>query len=503
MTEREIVKQSYLSNPSMLLTKKPFTRGMVVNSFRETRGYTSYNEKKAVQLPNIRYKVIDQSTFLKELDPLSHDVLYDSSIPAICRKLKDDTYEEIKYEKMACSIQKNIAEKTTLHLCANPMQFTLLDTNPTKEMKDDFITIKKYWKLRNQDGMKTKMVYAQKSLGDAALLYYFDYKGRIKSRLLCYPDYVILPLNDDNGDRLLDSIYYQDGENIRIDSYDDKYLYRFVNGSDTNGEWVLDETTVHGFDESPLITHRGGVAWNNVQSEINHYEIIFNIYNVIQKRQGWGILFIKGNPKWGQTFNGSFVLSANGLEADKASAEYKTPPTGEGMKDALNLIMEQIQKGAGFTQLLPKDITSMGDISGVAIQFSMSLDNQTALTGCSEYQNVADKMTRLFTYGLAKELNDSVVPNAITRFAKVTIGSAFTVWMPKSDVEFSQQLVSLKSAGIISGKTATEVCYLSKPDEENRKDAEAKASEDALAKSNAAEVNISKSTETSTNIEEV
>lgn len=501
MTEREELKRGYLDNPSTLLNKSPFRRG-IKNVFNKREGYSRYNEKSMVQLPNLIYKTVGQDTFLRELDPLSHDVLYDNSIPAICRKLSDDRYEEIKYDKMACSIQKNIVEKVTLHLCANLMQFTLLDTNPTDKQKEDFITIKKYWKMRNQDGMKSKMVYAQKSLGDAGLLYYFDYQGRIKSRLLCYPDYIILPLNDNNGDRLLDSVYYQDGDYQRIDSYDDKYLYRFINDGSSENGWFLEDMVLHGFEESPLITHRGEVAWNNVQSEINHYEIIFNIYNVIQKRQGWGLLFIKGNPKWGNTFNGSFVLTANGMNGNEASAEYKTPPTGEGMKDALNLLMEQIQKGAGFTQLLPKDITSMGDISGVAIQFSMSLDNQTALTGCIEYKNVADKMMRLFKYGLAKELNDIVVPNAITRFADVNISADFTVWMPKSDVEFSQRLVTLKQSGIISAKTATEICDLSKSDEENRLKDEEELKIQREKEANAQVVDINKQVETTTNVEE-
>ena len=129
MTEREELKRGYLDNPSTLLNKSPFRRG-IKNVFNKREGCSRYNEKSMVQLPNLIYRTVGQDTFLRELDPLSHDVLYDNGIPAICRKLSDDSYEEIKYDKMACSIQKNIVGKVTLHLCANPMQFTLLDTNP-------------------------------------------------------------------------------------------------------------------------------------------------------------------------------------------------------------------------------------------------------------------------------------------------------------------------------------------------------------------------------------
>ena len=69
---------------------------------------------------------------------------------------------------------------------------------------------------------------------DAGLLFYYDYKGRIKCRLISYEDgYVIISHNDNNGDRLLESVYYADDNGVEyIDSYDDKYMYRMRNSGD-------------------------------------------------------------------------------------------------------------------------------------------------------------------------------------------------------------------------------------------------------------------------------
>ena len=475
--DRESKKGEYIKSPDRLLYKVPFRRGIDNRSmYNSSDGQAfSYNEKKQVSIPKIRYKTVTQDTFMRELDPMCHDVLFDSNIPSICRKLDNGSYEAIEYSKMALSIQRNIRDKHTLHLCANPMKFTLLDTRPTKKQSNNFIVFKQYWNARNQDGMRYKMVETQKGLGDAGLLYYFDYKGRIKSRILSYPDYVLLPINDNNGDRMLEAVYYEDGERQRIDCYDDTYLYRFINGmGEQENGWVIEGDPIkHGFSEIPLITKRGEVAWNNIQSIIETYEIVYNIYNVIQKRQGWGILFIKGNTTKNEIFNGSLVIKAVGLDVDKSEVEYKTPPTGDGMKQSLDLLSEQIQKGAGFTQMLPKDVTSMGDISGVAIQFSMSLDNQTALQGVIDWQNVADKMTRLFKEGLAKELvSNGTNPTAITDFENLNIGAKFTVWMPKSALEYNNMIVASKQANVISGETATELCELSQADEKVRREIE-------------------------------
>ena len=83
-------------------------------------------------------------------------VLFDDNIPSICVKVARDDYREIKYTKMAIPLQRLIKNKQVMHLTANPMQFTLMDINPTDKQQELFIKFKQYWDLRNQDGMKNK-----------------------------------------------------------------------------------------------------------------------------------------------------------------------------------------------------------------------------------------------------------------------------------------------------------------------------------------------------------
>lgn len=475
INEVNLQVQELLKKPERLIKKKPFTRGIEYQGSSTMPDTIGVGETIKAELPNCKRTIVSQDQFLMELDPASHNVLFDDNIPSICVKVAKGDYREIKYTKMAIPLQRLIKSKQVMHLTANPMQFTLMDIAPTEKQQELFIKFKQYWDLRNQDGMKNKMVDTQLSVGDAGLLYYFDYQGRIKSRILSYTDgYVLCPHNDKNGDRILESVYYVKDNVEYIDSYDSTFMYRYtkdglVNADGTESGWVLEEPIKHGFSEIPLITKRGDVAWNNVQNIIESYETLYNVFNAIQKRYGWGILYIKGKfQDNAQKIAGSVVLNDKSLEG-KGDAKFLTPPTPQGTLDTLNLMLESIQLGSSTTFLLPKDVKMSGDISGIAIMLTQSLDIENALQKVIDWQNVADKMVRLFKEGLAKELvNYNEVPTAITDFATLDINAKFKVWRPLNEYEFNQMLTILTGAGILSKESGIELNTVSKPDEKNR-----------------------------------
>lgn len=468
--------EELLAHPQSLLQKKPFYRGYDISQCTNR-----YNRKVGLngtleaRLPLIRKRVITQDEFLMELEPSNHSVLYDQNIPSITMKLDTGGFAEIKYKKLSVSFQKNIKDKQVLHLCGNKMDFTLIDENPTERQQKDFITYKQYWESRNQDGMKTKLADTQLSVGDGGLLYYFDRNGSVKSKLISYLDgYVICSHNDSNGDRILESLYYVNDDIEYIDSYDDEFLYRYRNDSSalsTEG-WTLIHQERHGFPEIPLVTKRGDVAWNDAQSIIESYEILYNIFNVIQKRHGWGILYIKGRfDDTGRKIAGSIILNDKSI-GDSSSgndAKFLTPPSPQGTIDTLQLMEETIQKCSSTTFLLPKDVKMTGDISGIAIMLTQSMDLEKALKASIEYQNVADKMCRLFKAGLAKELvAKGIQPSAVTDFDNLNISARFKVWRPQSDTDLIQRLSTSVAGGFLSTDTATEINPDAKPDEKAR-----------------------------------
>ena len=480
-----------LEQPDKLLEKKPFTRGLEYSVVNIQENQTvSFNGRRRVSLPMTRRKVVTQEQFMRELDPECHTVLFDENIPSICIKTSENGFQEIQSQKMAIPFQRMIKNKRLLHLTARPMNFTLTEKKPTEQQRLDFITFKHYWEIRNQDGMKVKMVDAQLSYGDAGLLYYFDAKGQIKSRLLSYADgYVICSHNDGNGDRLLECIYYRSGESEIIDCYDENNVYRLeMDMSDGNGGggWKLVEAAPHGFDEIPLITKRGDVAWNDVQSSIESYETLYNVFNTIQKRWGWGILYVKGKiGNKGKKLAGNIVLNDTSIDG-KGDAKFLTPPSPEGTVQTLDLIEQTIQKGSGCTFILPKDIHTSSDVTGVAVKMTQSLDIQSAHQSVIEWQNVADKMTRLFKQGLAIELSASgKQPTAVRDFENCNIHAEFDIWTPYSENEYNTMLCTMKNSGVLSQETAIEMSTIARPDEVSRVQAEAaEATRQALELSN-------------------
>ena len=461
--------KALLTNRDKLLRRKPFTRGGVIQQNLKKQKPVHLGSKVAARQSSIKKEVITQDEYMSELDPYMHSVLYDENIPSICVKTAENGVQEIKFVKAAQPFQQCIMEKQTLHMACLPMKFTLADKKPTETVQADFVTFKHYWDLRNQDGMKVKMVATAKSFGDAGLLYYIDRHGEVKSRLISYEDgYVICSHNDMNGDRMLEVVYYtsSDGDEV-IDAWDDDNLYRIVYLNDS-GDYSL-QVESHPFGEIPLITKRTKVAWDAGQTLIESYERLDNIFKVLQNKFGWGLLWVKGriDPK-AKKIAGNIVLNDTSYEG-KGEAKFLEPPSPQNTIATLDQIFAQIQIATGTTFILPKDIHTSSDTSGIAVQMTQSLDIQTAKNGIVEWQNVADKMVRLFKRGLAVELvKKGIKKDAITEFDKMNINAQFDIWQPFSEMEYNQGLATMKQAGILSQRTAIEANTISRPDEVER-----------------------------------
>ena len=470
-----------LADPDKLLATTPYYRRIDASGAQYDvfgRTVESVGTKVKATLPSVKRVQVPIGALLREADPWSHSVLTDENIPSIYVKNSEGGYLKVEQKRLPLPYQQSIAKKQTLHLCNNPMSHVLLNTNPTEAQNKYFIRVKQAWDERNMDGKKTEAVYTQKNESFVGMLFYHDYNGKIKSRILRYSDgYNIITHKDQNGEHILECVYYCVDDVEYIDCYDDTYMYRLTNAGDivtdaegrlVNNGWRYETPVEHGFSEIPLAVKRGKVAWDNVQDLIEVAERTYNTFIVIQNRYGYGMLYVKGkiNPK-AQKVNGSFILNDTSMDPN-ADAKMLTPPSPENMKETLDQLEEQIMKGAGTTFILPKDIKMSGDTSGVAVQLTQELDIETALQDVNEWQNFANKMMRLFKEGLARELvnsGETGFENAITDFEKLNIRTKFVVWRPQSNEAYIQMLTTLHGAGGISNQTLMEKNTESCPDE--------------------------------------
>lgn len=471
-----------LSDPEKILLKEPFTREIEDKSNHKSICHPSSVGlacRVTASLPRIRRYTVSQETFMKELDVFSHGVLYDENVPSITIKTRKNGFLEIEQYRMAVPFQMLIMQKQVRHLCVNNMSHTLLNTEPTDQQTRDFMRIKQAWDEKNMEGAKTKFVQSQKSYGDAGLLFFIDSDNKMRTRVINFADgYVIITHKNNEGRHILECLYYSvtdnDGNTTEyLDCYDDEYMTQFTNTTDAGGTmnksgWVQHEPIRHGFSECPLITKRGEVAWDRGQKTIESYEALYNTFIVIQKRHGWGALYVKG--KFNQNAKkiaGSIVLNDTSLDPN-ADAKYLNPPDPQNMIETLELMEQTIMKSCGTTFILPKDIKISGDTSGLAVEMTQELDMATAQDGVIEWQNVANKMMRLFKEGLAMELVNNHVKgyeDAKTRFAELRIQTSFMVWKPKSEEAHNQMLATLHSSGGISQQTYIEKNTISTPDE--------------------------------------
>jgi hypothetical protein len=469
--------EQLLSDPEALLLEKPFYRSMTDTNRRPiTAAPTQVDITGTLRasLPKIYKNTVTQEQFASELDVYSHGVLFDDNIPSITIKTAKNGYLEIKQYRIAIPFQVLIRDKQVRHLCVNPMQMTLLITNPTDKQDKQFTRIKQAWDEKNMEGAKTQFVQDQKSYGNAALLFYLD-NGKVYTRNISFNDgYKIISHKDNNGRHILECLYYCIDDVEYIDAYDEKYMTRFTNETSVNAKgevtssWLRYPAVEHGFSEIPLITKRGDVAWNRGQPIIESYEALWNTFIAIQKRHGWGMIYIKGQFQEGaKRIAGNVVLNDTSLDPN-ADAKVLTPPDPNNMIDTLKAMEQAIQKATGTTFILPEDIKISGDASGLAIEMTQELDMATAQDGVIEWQNVANKMMRLFKEGLAKELvtsGEAEYASAITDFEQLRINTKFMVWKPKSEESHNAMLATMKGAGMISQQTSVEKNTISTPDE--------------------------------------
>lgn len=472
-----------LANPDNLLKTKPFTRGMSVEHGNNNATIAMTGTVTA-KLPTVRLNIIPQAQFLRELDVNAHKVLFDDNIPSFTVKLNNGGYLEIEQYRIPIPFQILIRNKQVRHLCVNSINHTLLNTKPTDKQQENFIRFKQAWVEKNMEGAKTAFVRDQKSYGNAGLLFFMSSDGKLRTKNINYKDgYVIITHKNDEGKHILECLYYAvtDADNnttVYIDCYDDEYMTRFTTttaegGGVTESGWIRHEPVEHGFSECPLVTKRGEVAWNNGQLEIESYEALYNTILVIYKKFGHGIIYVKGkfnqNAKKIAT---NVVLNDTSMD-EHADAKVLEMPEPAKAIEMLDQMEQTIMKACGTTFILPKDIKISGDTSGLAVELTQELDMATAQDGVIEWQNVANKMTRLFKEGIAKELvkkGEKGFETALTDFEELRIFSEFRVWKPKSEEAHNQMLTTLYASGNggISRQTFVEKNTVSAPDEMSR-----------------------------------
>lgn len=483
-----IDKKAYLDSPDKLLYKKPFTRGADSALIESYRYDAILDNPTFAHIPDFTGKVISQTQYLLELDPNSHAIVYNDDLPRLSSN-PNATWDEANPYRASFAFQSQILSQHNQYVNTKGMKFTMLNTNPSDEIRNSFVSIKDEWISRNMDVKKEELYLAQKSMGDAAMLFYFDRKKRSRTRILTYKDgYQLIPQYDENGDMLLFSVYYRSNKKYRLDVYDEEFIYSYVRSDDTKGgsaDWVLEaEPVKHGYSDIPIVYKRGEVAWEKGQGIIDIFELMYNIYMIIEKKVGFPILYIIGKAGLKKKSDTAVTLQDTSIENSKSDAKFLNPDEPTGFQNLLKDLFQKIQICTSSVLIAPDEIKITADVSGIAMKLLRSSIYERAQRDIRDYDEVADKMFSLFKEGVSRELG------VYSSWNLCRVRAEYEIWSPQSETELVNRLVSQKNSGVISAETATELSPDSQPDEKSRLDSELKALENKKTADSAFENNI-------------
>lgn len=471
----------YIQDPNRLLQKEPFKRGRHSDrTYQINTEEVDINQTIQAELPSNPYNIISQREYMEEYDPSLHSIHKNKSIPTIAVKIGDN-YAHIDRIVKASSLQKNIHAIHVLHLTANPMSFSLCGETDQKQNKI-FSEYKELYAYKNMDKYRNSAVSKQKKVGDCGVLHYLK-NGKYKVKVLSYDDgYVVIDNKDEDGDVISTSAYYTIGNIKIIDTYDDKYKYRFE-WNDSNQEgigkgWMLVSKIAHGFSRKPLQYRRGYVAWEFGQSSIEMFEIIDNLNAVVQKRFGQFAIYFKGKVDE-ETFqsDGTTLIINDPNPEEQGDMKVIEFPDPKGMLDYKKDILRDIQRQCSVTFIDPEMVKSGGDASSAAaLLLTMKNDIALATQSASDWSDFADDYAFLVQEGFDLERSKNGEGN-LGYFTQLKIKASFQVWTPESNATLISNLVQERGMGAISIKTLTEKAPHASPDEKERL---AKEKEDTL-----------------------
>lgn len=454
--------EKYIKNPTLLLKKKPFTRGVSDDYIQIFLSEEMDDGSLLASVPSYKGKPISQAQYLRELDPNAHTIMYNEDLPKLSSN-PNATWSQANFYRAAFPFQRNILLQHSQYVNALAMKLTLLNNKPSDIIKETFTKIKEEWVSRNMDIYKSEIYEAQKSTGDAALLFRFNKNNKLKVRVLSYDKgYTLCPIYNEDEELEVFSFYYSSNGKERIDTYDDEKLYRFIEDKDAENGFRLIDEVKHGFEQIPVVYKKGHVAWEEGQNLIEIYELLYNIYMIIEKKVGFPLLYIIGNAKLDKRSDTAVMLKDSSTGEGSKDAKFLNPAEPAGFENLLKDLFKKIQIATSSILVTADEINISSDISGVALKILRSSVYEKALQDVRDYDEVADKMIELFQEGVSKELG------VYTDWNLCKVRAEFQVYNPQSETELVNRLVVQKQSGIISSETATYHSPDALPDERDR-----------------------------------
>lgn len=460
-----------------LLTKKPFYRinsdvGKRESVLREETGETP------VMNDTVKYEVVTQADFIRELDPNSH-AINDKNIYQNWMENEDDgLYYQTEWERHAFAFQQEILEDRLVRLTGNDIQFDLSNRKENDSDREIFYKFKATWVEKSMERAWYEVAKSTLATGDAAFIGIMD-NGVFLWKVLSYlkGDELYPHYDRKTGKLKIFARKYvnfgDDGDSHNyIDVWDERYYYRLVDATpsedDANKEekkedftiggfkcsgYTLEEKSPHGFDRIPVAYMRkdSGPCWSNSQEAIEHFELAFS--RLAQSNSAFGLPILaltKGNGRnIEQLAMGDMTYAAKiFLIPSEGKAEFLQRQDASGAyKSQLDELKKKIYE---MSMVVKAPELKSGDTPAAAIKLLYSDSYNKALNESQEFDEVIDDIVAIFLYGAGIEKE--------TRLSFVNLGMSHWCipFIPINESELCQNLALGVQNGFLSKETASE-----------------------------------------------
>lgn len=431
---------------------------------------------QSVPEPNDRVQmlIVTQADFLRQYYPSGHKINDPVLYPDVYKQDPETKQWFIQpVTRYAFAFQRVIKTKQVVHLVGNDVQFELSGKSGDEatELRNNglLLDLRQGWLDMDMETVFYEAVDSIKTVGDAAVVGYFDGKGRARAKTLSFLDGdTLYPHYGSEPGRLeLFARKYRDfdeeGNVVTewVEVWDDTYLYRAKRGISSSpiiqrikevfglAGFTIVSKERHGFNFVPVAYYREreGACWAASQDTIEAFEEAFSYFGENNKANAFPIFYTKGEGV-------SLVGDLNGavksidipdlegeagyIQQGDVSASYNTMLT-----KLYDLIYEQ-----SFA-VKPPELKS-GDLPGVAIKLLYSPAIEQAIHDSNKLSKFLHQLIKIVKFAYGWQINKQA------SLLSLNTNTWIEPYVHQNDTELVTNLASAVQNGFLSKQTASE-----------------------------------------------
>ncbi len=382
------------------------------------------------------------------------------------REKKKDDGQLKDINRASVPFCQDIVSSAVAYLLGNPPTLQPSEDNDVSE------AIKKIWQKNRMESKLMDFSKIVKSEKIAAIVFYFNERNEIKSKLLSFEKGLLLPYFDEYGDLTAFGWKYKYNKKDRMHLFTDENTYVMENSD--GWKLIEEETQTNPFGKIPVVfLQQDEVEWHNVKWAIDRYEVLLSIQADINDEFGSPKYKVVGNvtkdnkdPRYikleiAETEHGNVIQS----DVDIISAPNAVNAIKLEMETLKGIIYEQTQTiNANF-----ESVKGIGNISNTAMELMYQPAILKARFAEPDYEVVIDRCVNVIKSGLAYLVENRIPPYnglSLEEIENTTYSVKFNSILPKSDESYIKLLMEGLGIGAISTPTAVELNPLIKNKEE-------------------------------------